>query len=87
MGRLVGTENEAVEPGATAERLWTVRDCAKYLAMSVSWVYKQVEANAIPHAKLGAALRFHPARVREYAATLGAAPAPGNVVPFLRKPV
>ncbi len=69
-------------PGATAEKLWTVRQCAEYLSMSVSWVYKQVEANAIPHAKLGHALRFHPQKVREYADTLGE---PTNVIPLRRR--
>lgn len=64
-------EGEAVMTEATAEKLWTVSDCAKYLQMSVSWVYKQVSAKAIPHAHLGTRLRFHPQRVREYAATMG----------------
>lgn len=82
MGRPEGKDGEAVQTEVMPEKLWNVRECAKYLSMSVSWVYKQVEANAIPHAKLGAALRFHPARVREYAATLGTPSA--KVIP-LRK--
>lgn len=64
-------EGEAVMMEATAEKLWTVSDCAKYLQMSVSWVYKQVAAKTIPHAHLGTRLRFHPQRVKEYAATMG----------------
>ena len=72
---------EESETMAKDEQLWTVRDCAKYLSMSVSWVYKQVEANAIPHAKLGHSLRFHPARVKEYAATLEGG---SNVIPIHR---
>jgi len=82
MGRPEETNGEAVANGATAENLWTVKDCAEYLSMSISWVYKQVEAGAIPHAKFGHALRFHPQRVREYAATMGGASA--KVIP-LRK--
>ena len=53
-----------------SEALWTVRECARYLNMSVSWVYQQVEAGSLPHAKLGSRLRFHPARVRDFAASL-----------------
>ncbi len=83
MGRPEETESDGEAMQATAESLWTVRDCAKYLSMSISWVYKQVEANAIPHAKLGHALRFHPQRVREYAATMGGASA--KIIP-LRRP-
>lgn len=70
MGRPEETAGEAVATEATAEKLWNVRQVADYLSMSVSWVYKQVDANAIPFAKLGHALRFHPARVREYAARM-----------------
>lgn len=83
MGRPEGTGSEAMGTGATAENLWTVRECAAYLRMSTSWVYKQVEQNAIPFAKLGHALRFHPQRVREYADTLGGPSA--KIIP-LRRP-
>lgn len=83
MGRPEESGGDGVQGEAMAEKLWTVRECAKYLSMSVSWVYKQVEANAIPHAKLGAALRFHPARVREYAAGMGGAG--GNVIQLRKR--
>ena len=66
---------------ATAENLWTVEETAKYLQMSVSWVYRQVKEGAIPSGKLGHKLRFHPARVREYAVAMGTG---SNVIP-LRK--
>lgn len=82
MGRPEENNGEAVGNEAKAEKLWTVRECAEYLSMSISWVYKQVEANAIPFAKLGAALRFHPARVRAYAATMDGSSA--KIIP-LRK--
>lgn len=62
-----GKEGRPVRSEVSTERLWTVREVADYLGMSQSWVYRQVEANAIPHAKLGTALRFHPERVREFA--------------------
>lgn len=62
------------------ESLWDVRECASYLKMSVSWVYQKVEAGTLPHAKLGSRLRFHPARVREFAASLGGASA--KIIPI-----
>ena len=62
---------EASETVETAERLWTVRDCAKYLNVSRKWVYSHAQAGDLPHSWLGGtALRFHPARIREYAQTL-----------------
>lgn len=82
-GRFEVTAGELVAAQVTTEKLWTVRETADFLSMSVSWVYKQVEANAIPHAKLGGALRFHPQRIREYAARLGGASA--KVIPLKGK--
>lgn len=83
MGRPEVTESDVVGTEATAEKLWTVRDCAEYLNMSVSWVHKQVAAQAIPFARLGHAVRFHPARVREYAARLDGASA--KVIPLRKR--
>lgn len=80
MGRPEETAGEAVGTEATAEKLWTVRECADYLSMSTHWVYRQVAAGALPHAKLGHAVRFHPARVREYAAKMSGASA--KVIPL-----
>lgn len=71
MGRAEETIGNTVANETTGEQLWTVRECAKYLSMSVKWVYRQVEANAIPHSRLGGrTVRFHPQRIREYAAQL-----------------
>lgn len=83
MGRREGTESDAVGTEATADALWTVRDTARYLNMSVSWVHKQVAAKAIPFARLGHAVRFHPQRVREYAARLDGESA--KVIPLRRQ--
>jgi excisionase family DNA binding protein len=66
------------------ESLWTVTDTARYLQMSPSWVYRRTESGEIPHAKLGGAIRYLPARVREYAERL-ANTAPGGNVIRLRK--
>jgi predicted DNA-binding transcriptional regulator AlpA len=80
--------SEAVMSEATAEKLWTVSECARFLQMSVSWVYKQVGANAIPHAHLGSRLRFHPQRIREYAQTIGANDgARAKVIPLRKRTV
>ena len=69
MGRPEETHGDAAKE-ATAESLWTVRECADYLRVSESWIYKHVDLGELPHAKLGRALRFHPARVRDYAEKL-----------------
>lgn len=71
MGRPEETAGNTVANETTAERLWTVRECAKYLSMSEKWVYRQVELGTIPFSRLGGrTVRFHPQRVREYAAKL-----------------
>lgn len=50
--------------------LWDVRAAARFLRMSVSWVYKRVEDGTLPVARLnGFALRFEPCVLREWAAT------------------
>ena len=62
------------------EPLWTAEDTAKYLHMSLNWVWRRTAAGEIPHAKLGRAIRYAPARVREYAAKLQAQASSPNVV-------
>lgn len=82
MGQPEETVGDAVASGGPldGERLWTARDCAKYLNVSVKWVYRHVETGTLPFSKLGGTtLRFHPARVREYAAKLQQ---PSNVIPI-----
>lgn len=49
------------------ESLWDVPQAAEYLHMSKSWVYRAVEKNVIPSKRLGGALRFVPAHLRQYA--------------------
>jgi excisionase family DNA binding protein len=50
----------------TPEPLWTVQQVASFLSMSVSWVYKEVEANRLPCIRLGAAVRFAPEEIRRF---------------------
>lgn len=47
--------------------LWDVRDVAKYLKASVSWVYKASERRELPCIRVGGLLRFDPAAVRAFA--------------------
>ena len=63
------------------DTLWTVSECARYLNMSKSWVYKMADEGALPCAKLGNRLRFHPARVREFATSRGVS----NVIPLRKR--
>lgn len=82
MGRAEETTvGEAMAGGIPdGERLWNARECAKYLNVSVKWVYRHVESGALPCSRLGGTtIRFHPQRVREYAAKLQQ---PSNVIPI-----
>jgi excisionase family DNA binding protein len=64
------------------EGLWKVKDVADFLAMSVSWVYKEVEAGKLPCVRIGAALRFRPDDIRAY---LDGQRAPRGAVVALRR--
>jgi excisionase family DNA binding protein len=57
------TSTQALVP---SEPLWTVHEVARHLSMSVSWVYKEVEAGRLPCIRLGAAVRFWPDDIRRY---------------------
>ena len=52
------------------EVLWDVRDVARYLRASRSWVYKAAEKGAIPSIRVGVMLRFEPKAIRDFVATL-----------------
>lgn len=54
---------------AEEEALWTVKDVARLLKASPSWVYKNAERGAIPCVRLGALLRFDPAVIRAWLAS------------------
>ena len=53
-----------------ADQLWNVRDVARYLRASRSWVYKAAERNTIPAVRVGSLLRFDPSAIRAYVAAL-----------------
>ena len=46
------------------EALWTASDLAKYLRVSRSWVYYQVESGELPCVRLGSLIRFRPSVIR-----------------------
>jgi len=48
--------------------LWDVRDVARYVKASVSWVYKAAERGELPCIRVGGLLRFDPGAVRAFAA-------------------
>ena len=51
------------------ESLWTVKDVARLLKASSSWVYKNAERGHIPCVHIGALLRFDPAAIRAWLAS------------------
>jgi excisionase family DNA binding protein len=49
---------------STDDVLWDVKDVARYLKASNSWVYKAAERGELPTIRIGAMLRFDPAAIR-----------------------
>jgi excisionase family DNA binding protein len=43
-----------------------IQDLAKLLKISISMAYKLVERNEVPHYRIGTAIRFDPAEIREW---------------------
>ena len=60
-----GPFSAGAEPPAAAA-LWDVKDIARVLKASVSWVYKAVERGDLPYIRIGAMVRFDPAAVRSW---------------------
>jgi excisionase family DNA binding protein len=54
------------------DTLWTVKDLARLLKASPSWVYKNAERGTIPCVHIGALLRFDPAAIRAWLASKSA---------------
>lgn len=49
------------------EGLWRVEDTARFLNMSLSWVYKESAVGSLPSIRIGASLRFEPEQIRRFA--------------------
>jgi excisionase family DNA binding protein len=58
-----------------SEGLWTVKEVAKFLQASSSWVYKAAERNELPCIHIGTLVRFEPAGIRAWLATKRTGPA------------
>jgi excisionase family DNA binding protein len=50
---------------AAPDPRWTAADVARFLNASQSYVYKAAEAGRLPCIRIGAMLRFDPARIRQ----------------------
>ena len=48
------------------DRLWTVRDMARYTKMSRKYIYRLIETGSLPHFKLGRSVRLDPDHVESY---------------------
>lgn len=74
-----GEVRSQASPLPPGNELWDVRAAARFLRMSMSWVYKRVEDGTLPVARLnGFSLRFDPAALREWAANHGAGRTPAT---------
>jgi excisionase family DNA binding protein len=62
--------------------LWKVQDVARFLSMSISWVYKEAEAGRLPCVRIGAALRFRPDEIRAFLE--GRCAPRGSLIPLRR---
>ncbi len=61
----------AAEPPAADEALWTVKEAAAFLKLSVDGVYRAAERGDIPSVRVLNRRRFVPAKLREWAARGG----------------
>lgn len=48
------------------EGLWDVKDVARFLKVSRSWVYARADAGELPSVRVGGLLRFEPEAVRAF---------------------
>lgn len=64
----MSTETNANTPRGDdgADRLWTVQDAARFLALSESWVYTAARSGVLPVVRLGRAIRFDQTALRAW---------------------
>jgi excisionase family DNA binding protein len=53
----------------SSEQLLTVQQVAKWLGMSVPWIYKATERGDLPYLRIGQAIRYDPGAIRSYLET------------------
>ncbi len=58
----------APQPVVEEGDLWGVEEVARFLAMSVSWVYRAAEGGRVPYRRVGRSLRFLPGEIRAWVA-------------------
>ena len=51
----------------TVESQWRVKEAARFLSCSISWIYKAAAKGEIPCIRIGAMLRFDPEQLRAFA--------------------
>lgn len=56
----------STEAKNSIEPVWDALDVARYLKVSRSWVYQQVEAGLLPHRRVGGLLRFDPRAIQAW---------------------
>jgi len=59
-------QSTTIPSSAPADRLWTAREAAHFLAVSESWVYQAARGGTLPCIRVGRALRFDPSALRAY---------------------
>lgn len=57
-------DGQEQSPGS--DSLWGVKEVARYLRASKSWVYKSAEKGELPSVRVGRLLRFRPNDVRAF---------------------
>lgn len=60
--------NPATKMPALEERLWTAKDVADFLALSVSWVRKATARGVLPYQRIGGhTIRYDPEKIKTWA--------------------
>ena len=59
-------QRAAAAPAPAAEALWTVKDVAAFVGLSVRWVHERTRRGEIPCFRLGTAIRFDPQEIRAW---------------------
>jgi|CXWL01.1.fsa_nt_gi excisionase family DNA binding protein len=54
-----------------SDGLWNAGEVAKFLKVSLSWVYKESQSGRLPTRRVGALIRFSPDAIRSYSRSPG----------------
>jgi excisionase family DNA binding protein len=50
----------------TGDHLLTPKEVAKWLSMSLPWIYKATERGDLPYLRIGQAIRYDPEQIKQY---------------------